>query len=196
MSDSYLDAPATKMLQVHCSICGRLLLDSDSIAQRIGPECRGGLELLEPDIRQIANEHVYHAAQAALEGRIEEVMHYADLVEQLDSNLKELADRMRRRFVKKIEDTQRKPEIIVEEKGKELVVKTPPAFRRGGKDVWEEFKTSWKRIDGSWWDHKAKRWHIANTQKAAVQLFGLFKRYFPGRSGVGRKGVFVVPTEQ
>jgi len=179
----YVKAPACQMLQVHCVCCGRLLLDADSVAQGIGPECRGGLELLEPDIRTIANEHVYHAAEAAMAGKAQEVLEYADLVEKLDENLVALANRMRRRFVK-ARDRQ-EYEITIEEDGDRLLVDTP--FRRGEK---EEFIQAWRDIPGRRFDSERRMNSVPSKERVA--LWALLRRFFPGKWGMGPKGLFRV----
>jgi hypothetical protein len=46
---SYIDAPATKLLAVHCACCGRPLLDSESVEAGIGPDCRAKHGYTTPD---------------------------------------------------------------------------------------------------------------------------------------------------
>lgn len=80
---SYESAPATKMLATHCALCGRDLVDAESVEKGIGPICRKkyGYDLpVESAARQEANALIY---KAALEQRGIEVLKAAERLVEL-----------------------------------------------------------------------------------------------------------------
>jgi hypothetical protein len=180
MSESYMNAPATKMLATHCVCCGRPLLDATSVEMGIGPECREGNDGgIDADIRKIANEHVFRAAIACQNGEIAKVLEFAGLIRTL--GLTGLADKVSRRFV----NAERKADITITAEGEMLRVDTP--FRRGAKD---EFIAAWRKIPGRRWMKDSN--YVPVTEKAA--LFDLLKKFFGGKFAKGPKGVFRIPT--
>jgi len=185
MSESYLNAPATKMLATHCVCCGRPLVDARSVTLGIGPECRKGIEggVVE-SVRKEANQYVFDAAIAAQGGHVEKVMEYAEAIGGL--GLVELAEKVRSRF-KKIHESPQKADIVIEVEGGMLKVKTP--YRRGRS---QEFVKAWRRIPGR--RYRDGHNYVPVTQKKA--LFELLCEYFPGKVGRGPKGIFRVPKPE
>jgi len=51
--NSYINATATKFIATHCAVCGKALVDADSVQMAIGPECRKrhghGVQTCTPD---------------------------------------------------------------------------------------------------------------------------------------------------
>ena len=186
MSDGYQNAPATKMLAVHCVCCGLPLLDAVSVQMGMGPDCREGAfpDGVDECDRKIANEHVFHAALAAQTGNVVKVLEYAEMIRKLGFG--ELADKVGRRFVDGAEKAERKADIVIEEDGDALVVKTP--FRRSEST---EFIDAWRTIPGRRFDRQRRANVVPKSQKAVV--WGLLQKFFPGKWGRGPKGVFRVP---
>lgn len=184
MSNTYENAVQTKMLASHCVICGRALVDAASVTAGVGPECRANLNLPEIDdsTRKAANKLVYDAAIAAQQGRIEDVLKFANEIEGL--GLTVLADKVRNRFTKAAD---READISIEVDGNFYVVKTP--FRRGNK---EAFINAWRNIPGR--SFKAGANYVPVTQKAA--LWKVLRKFFGGKYGMGPKGLFRIPMPE
>jgi len=186
MSNDYTQAPATLMLATNCVCCGRALVDAVSVELGIGPECRSQAfpEGVDDDDRELANEHVHHAAIAAQNGHATKVVEYAELIRKL--GFVGLADKVEKRFKKGAALTAQKADIVILEDGADLLVVTP--YRRSKSD---EFVEAWRGIKGRRWDYKTKKNRIPKTQRPA--LWDLLKTYFPNKWGVGPKGSFRVP---
>jgi hypothetical protein len=186
MSD-YTTAPATILLATNCVCCGRPLVDACSVELGIGPECRNGVfpEDVDEADRQLANEHVHHAAIAAQNGHAQKVVEYAELIRKL--GFVELADKVERRFKEGVVQAERKADITIEEKEGYMLITTP--YRRGDA---EAFKAAWRAIPGRKYIYKRKANEVPVAQKVAV--WELLQKFFPGKWGVGPKGAFRVPT--
>jgi hypothetical protein len=137
---------------------------------------------ISPDVQDAANKLVFLAAIAAQQGHIDEVMAKADAVQALGLNV--LADKIRRRFKGAF---VRQTDLQIVELGEFLRVKTP--FRRGAK---AEFIEAWRAVPGRRFDRATECNVIPKTSK--VELWGLLCKFFPGKYGVGPKGVFRVPV--
>lgn len=176
---SYENAIATKLLATNCIVCGRALVDARSIEMGIGPECAEHMDGgIEEDIRKIANEHVFHASIAATLGKVEEVMQYAQLVDQL--GLHKLAEAMKSRFV----NAKKHAVIEITEENGMLHIRTP--YRRKDSDV---FIQAWRNIPGRRWMSGSNV--VPIEQKPAV--WEVLKKFFAGKYAMGPKGIFRVP---
>lgn len=179
---SYENATATKMLATHCVCCGRPLVDAVSVEVGMGPECRKGFgDDVSNEARTKANELVHAAAVMAQTGHVERVVEYASELKKLGFD--KLASKVGRRF-KKVADNRVKADIVIEEVGDELRVKTP--FRRGKS---KDFIQAWRKIRGRRYSKGFN--YVPKSQKAA--LWELLCDYFGGKYGDGPKGVFRVP---
>ena len=61
----YEAAPATELVATRCAACGRALVDAQSLAAGMGPDCRdkyGGIEVLTEEQRREANAAIYRLA--------------------------------------------------------------------------------------------------------------------------------------
>ena len=182
MDTTYENAPATKMLATHCSICGRPLVDAISISLSIGPECRRGFNGgITEEVRVAANKLVHDAAISADKYRISEVLLAADQVEAL--GLKVLANKMRRRFKGAV--TMRKADIVIREVPYGYRVETP--FRRGDAD---NFVKAWREVPGRRWENGANV--VPRTSRKA--LWVVLRQYFGGKYAKGPKGIFKIPA--
>lgn len=182
--NDYTEAPACKMLATNCIICGRPLVDSRSVSMGIGPECAKYMTIdvtggISESTRKTANEYVFKAALASQTGHIQDVMFYADALEEMGLTI--LASKARRRFKNVV---IRRTDITVKIIGSYYNVKTP--FRRGKK---EAFINAWRKIPGRRYADGVNL--IPVTQKNA--LWSLLREFFGGKYGSGPKGVFRVP---
>jgi hypothetical protein len=69
---SYENAPATKLVATDCCVCGRPLVDSESVEAGIGPVCRTKYlmaDSLTKTARKKANKLVYQAAALRSNGQ-------------------------------------------------------------------------------------------------------------------------------
>ena len=184
----YTDALATKMLATHCIACGKALVDARSVSLGIGPCCRKGIKGdIDETTRTTANKYIFDASIAAQEGFVERVMECVDLIDSL--GFTKLALKVRKRFKRfnEIHEHHGKADIIIEIKGEMLCVKTP--YRRGRSN---EFIKAWRKIPGR--RFRDGHNYIPHAQKAA--LWTLLREYFPGKSGIGPRGVFRVPKPE
>jgi len=184
---AYQDAPATRMLATNCVCCGRPLVDACSVELGIGPNCRHGIfpEGVDDGDRVTANACVYRAALAAQNGKAEEVLECAKEIRGL--GFEELAAKVERRFKEGVAQATCKPDISIEARGDELLVKTP--YRRGDA---EAFVSAWRAIPGRRYDRATRRNRIHRSQRR--RLWTLLRRFFPGKWGKGPKGVFRIPA--
>lgn len=178
----YAASVQCRMLASHCAICGRPLVDAESVERGAGPECAPRyLDPIKDADRVAVNGLVYDAAIAAQQGKVAMVMDVAGLIEEF--GYPELANRIRERFTAAAEGDPAAVKIVIEQKGDTLKVVTP--FRRGAK---VEFINAWRAIPGRWYRDGAN--FVPVTQKRA--LWNLFKQFFPGVYGRGPQGVFRV----
>jgi len=184
---SYLNSPATTLLATHCVSCGRPLVDSVSVESGMGPECRKGSPLEGGESQTKANRLVFEAALAAQAGKAEKVVSLAEQINDLGFSV--LADKVARRFKDGVSRSKNSADIVIEEKGGSILVKTP--FRRGER---ESFVKAWQNINGRRYDRRLKVNVVPVTQKAVV--WALLVEFFPGKWGVGPKGSFRVPSEK
>ncbi len=185
MSDGYLNAPKTKLLATSCLICGKALCDATSVEVGIGPECReraGLLDFIADDVREKCNEITTLAASFALRGDIENVRKCAAMVAVL--GLERLAMLILNRFID-AEEKATRDRISIKDLGDgTMLVVTPWKMN-------PEFVNDWRAIPGRLYRRGGNV--IPNEQKPA--LFALLKKYFPGKYGVGCRGVFRIPEE-
>ena len=181
---SYQEAPATRMLATNCVCCGRPLVDACSVELGIGPDCRNGIfpEGVDEEDRMCANGLVFKASKAAQNGAAEDVVGFADEIRKL--GFEGLAAKVERRFRDGVVKGVRDADIIIDEDGEALVVRTP--YRRGAA---KDFVSAWRSIPGRRWDGSANR--VPKAQRKA--LWSLLRKFFPGKWGAGPKGAFRVP---
>lgn len=68
---SHDNAPATRLVATRCAVCGRSLVDAESVEAGIGPDCRQkyGFNIpVEPELRAIANKIVHDIALGSYPG--------------------------------------------------------------------------------------------------------------------------------
>jgi hypothetical protein len=181
MNDSYINAPATKLLATNCACCGRPLVDAISVSVGLGPECRKDFNAgITPEVQAEANKIIHAAAISAGSYRISEVLMAADKIEAL--GLSTLANKMRRRF----QNVERKVDVTITEENGYLRVETP--YRRGDSKA---FIKAWQNVPGRRWVNGA---NLIPIQSKKV-LWGLLKRFFAGKYAKGPKGFFKIPEE-
>jgi len=168
MSD-YTQAPATKMLAVHCAVCSRPLLDSVSVELGIGPDCRKkyGFDVsAAPEARVAANALV---AKIACVQKGEEALLACKELHGL--GFVQLAARIMQRLTK----------VIVKVEGATLEVFAP---YNGS------FVLAMQQVPGRKWDPKRKCSVIPATSRAA--LWSALQAGFPGMWALGPRGPFVI----
>lgn len=167
---SYENAPATIMLASHCAVCGRPLVDAQSVELGIGPDCRRkyGFDMpCDEAARAEANALVYRVAL------VQEGVSVAEACARLRVlGFEKLAARIEKRAV----------DVRIEEVGDRLRVST----RR----YVEEATASWRSIRGRRWDGEAKANEIPASERRA--LWSLLTRHYPGAVAMGPRGPFTV----
>lgn len=170
---TYENAPATAMLATDCAICGRPLVDAQSVELGIGPECRkrhGFNAKVSDEARAAANKLVHGIA---LKQNGIEVLEAAAQLRALGFD----------KLAGVIEKRKAQVVVTVEPDGM-YAVKTPY-----NEDVVWAFR-SIKQQFGGRWDGERKLQLFAPAAKAA--LFETLIRFFAGAAAMGPKGPFVI----
>lgn len=172
---SYENAPQTIMLATHCIICGKELCDARSVEVGLGPVCRkkAGYEAQAQEISEESRE------------RANKLIHQISTTWTTDARgcvaaLNELLGLGFSEVVKAILRSVAAVVITVGDDGRFWVKSTyNPEAVAGMRDV-----------SGRRWDKE----HKINTFPAAskVDLWKQLVKHYPGKIGVGPKGVFVL----
>jgi hypothetical protein len=172
----YHDAPATKMLDIHCAICGEDLLDSKSVEYGMGPSCRskhGFMGKNAPNVseeaRKEGNRIVYSIA-CGLPG--EHLM--AAITRLREIGFDTLANVL----------IDRKVAVMVEDHGDWLHVRTPYK---------EETLTAWRNIPGRKYNREEKINQVPNYPNGRLALWNLLKQYYAGEYMQSSRGLTVIP---
>ncbi len=203
-----------RLLNSPCLICDTLLTDPTSVTLGIGPTCRKkhgwrDLEALPAAQNKRAKELVY---EAALNRDTDPWRVLAIATELLGMGLTKLATRIQDRFIEvRLHLTEgplfrwvrdaKKPgggsEVETGEVTKVLQVKTP--YHPGFRDALYHGGVTYKRpvyIETEDDNGRKKRafshWEVKYSEARA--LYKALSRTFPGKSALGPKGVFKVPT--
>jgi len=170
--ESYVNAPATKMLASHCCVCALPLVDAESVEKGIGPICRKRYKYDIPAddaARKRANALVHEIALVQKGAKA-----FVACRELHDLGWFDLAGRIMHRLTK----------IEIEAVGEELVVRTPMSlgFNAGLKGAHL----------GATWSKDAKGWRLPGDAEVKVVLYRLLVKHFEGKWANGPKGPFVV----
>lgn len=186
---SYLNAPAVALVASACCICGRELLEAESIKSGIGPVCaektgfaRPGLA---PEVRAEVNRLVYELA--ALQRSVEAIPRVARLREL---GFEVIADRIAARLEQLIDIR-----IELADDQEVLIVDLPRLDDRRSFDVLLE---GLRRVPGRRWLNipgRAEKVNVVPNNGAAIRaLYEALSRVFAGCAGRSPKGPFIVPT--
>lgn len=174
--NNYVNAPGTKMLASHCAVCGRPLLDAESVEKGIGPDCRKryGYDVPADDAaRKEANGIVFQIAM------LQKGREAFDLCRKLfDLGWVTLAQRILHRLTR--------IEIVEEPNG--LTLRAPYQYQFSGDLRAKLPKAAWHR--------QKKVWIIpapGNLPAAKLAVHACLVKHFPGQWATGPKGPFVVP---
>ncbi len=175
MSD-YHDAPATKMLDIQCAVCGEELLDSKSVEFGMGPGCRskhGFMGKHAPkvtdEMRKKANRIVYSIACGLPQEHLE-----AAIKELRDIGFTVLADVL----------VDRKVAVHVEDHGDYLHVRAP---------FLETALNDWRRIPGRKFSYEDKVNLVPNYPQGRKALWALLRKHFAGQMMKSSQGMTVIP---
>lgn len=202
---TYENAPATLMLATHCCVCGRPLLDSDSVEMGIGPTCRGktgftaepnwdavctSLGLFAQGTDDMQRLYLFEAAMSHLEDRGKVDTHkmsnlitrYIAAGWRTDCKIGHLIDAVQHMGRPELADILRERlyEVRIVQSGNEdLLVYTPynDTFR----------DCMWRGRVGRW-DKPAKAYRVPVCNKQA--LFQALKTAYAGTNAHGPKGEF------
>jgi hypothetical protein len=211
---SYENAPATQMLATFCACCARPLLDAVSVETGVGPECRkkhgyvaaqgepnwravfeatDGLvpvrDLLGGDDVPVTDAALAADAAWRLGGletrRVANLLVHRIAVEQDGDAVIQLTNAVRALGFEKLAArvAKRLVAIVIEEGGAELEVRCPYS---------ETFLALSRTIPGRRWDAAAKTTRFPAARKRDV--WTAICRAYPGATGAGPKGLFVVPA--
>lgn len=178
--NSYMNAPATKMIATNCCVCARPLCDAKSVELGIGPDCRrkyGYENACTEEVRKQANALVH---QIALVQKGEPAL--LACKELHDLGFVDLSDRILTRLTKIV----LAPLEIAMSGGAlsetTFTVSTP--FSKTFCDLLKAAKV------GAVWNPVKKRWAVPNTAKRTV--LGILEATFPGAWAKGPRGPFVL----
>lgn len=185
---SYEDAPATALVATSCCVCGRPLLEAESIASGIGPICAEktgfGRPGLAPEVRAEVNHLVYELA--ALQRCPEAVPRVARLREL---GMDHLADRIEQHLGERL--TKVDIELTLLDDDRWLALRLPwlepQDFNRVLADL--------RRVPG--WHIRTgekKRSLLPNNRVSILAVHRVLAKHFAGRPARSPKGLFIVPT--
>lgn len=167
---SYENAAATVLVATCCAACGRPLVDAESLASGMGPECRKKYNKsnnLSEEARVLANKLIY--AIAANQDGVEVTSKLENLREL---GLGDLADRIVKRIGSQFA-------AIISNEGDRVAVKTSFDLAMAAR---------LPSIPGRFWDkdRKINTFPVSSKRDLFVALQGAAK----GRKGLGPKGEF------
>jgi len=185
----YEQAPAVGLVATSCCVCGRTLLDAESLKSGIGPVCAekvlAGREAFDAGVRAEVNRLVYELAAYGRDvrsidrlGRLRE-LGFGELVLRIEERLQSLVEvrtylvpdiypaRVYAEFPK-LEDTAAFGALVADLRG-------IPGRR-------------WEDVAGV----KGKRNTFPRTREASEAFRDLLGNHFPGRVVSGLKGLYVV----
>ena len=178
MSGSYKDAPATKMLDIQCAICGEELVDAKSIEYGMGPHCRREHGFMGKNAPQVSEEDRIKA------NRIVYSIASGLPNEYLGAAIKDLRDMGFSLLASVLED--RKVSVSVTSYDiANLVVRF--AYNEA---VIAALKAS---VPGRRWNKEEKAWTVPATQAARAALWEVIKKHFSGQLIKTERGVDKVP---
>ena len=186
---SYENAPATRLVAKACCICGRPLLEAESIRSGIGPVCAEktgfGRESLAPAVRAEANRVIYELA--ALQKTASAIPRLARL---RALGFIEIADRIEKRL-----ETLVVVQIdFVEALG--LVVSVP---RLEDAAVFDRLVADLRAVPGRRWievpGRNGKFNVIPDARSSIHALYKALARAFAGVPTRSPKGLFLMPKE-
>lgn len=188
---AYENAPALGLVATNCCVCGRALIDAESLKSGIGPVCAektlAGREALDPGVRAEVNRLVYELAAfgrdvRAVErlGRLRE-LGFGELVARIEERLEALVKIRVRLFA----NTKR------------VYVELPAIEERA---AFEAVLADLRAIPGRRWEvipDVGKRNTLPKTNAAGDAFKAFLARHFPGRVVSGLKGLYVVvPSDE
>jgi hypothetical protein len=184
---SYVDAPAIALVATACCICGRELLEAESIKSGIGPVCAEktgfGREGLPPDVRAEVNRLVYELAA---------LQRHADAIPRI-ARLRELGfDLIAEKITIRLEQLF---QIRIDLVAGELVVQVPRIEERAAFDqLLEGLRLvpgrRFTAVDG----YPGKVNVVPNNANAIRALYAALSRVFAGVPGRSPRGPFICPT--
>ena len=183
-------APAVALVATACCVCGRPLLDAESLASGIGPVCADKTEFgrpgLDPEVRAEVNRLVYQLA--ALQKQPGAVTHLRRLVEL---GFAVLADRVAARLEELVEV---RVELV---NGVGVVLSEMPRLDDERFEMWRQAK---RQIPGWTFRHVEKmggrRDVVPNRVESIQALYRALTLVVPGKVGKSPKGLFVVPSPE
>lgn len=184
---SYEKAPATALVATHCCVCGRPLLEAESLASGIGPICAQktgfGREGLPPEVRERVNKLVYELAALGKSMRAVPL-----LTELRELGFGRIADRIELRLADMVEVS-----LVLRSDGL-LQLEIPRLEDAAFGRLLTELRTVPGRrvvsVEG-----KGPRTTIPNARGPILALYRVLSRHLPGKLAVSPKGMFVIPDE-
>lgn len=194
---SYEEAPATALVATHCCVCGRPLLEAESLASGIGPICAEktgyGREGLGPELRARVNKLVYQLAAHGksaksvpllAELRMLGFVRIADRIEERLSTMVEVALELRSDGRLQLELPRIEDDEVFRKMRADLRGVPGLTVKR------EETQTTFRGLPGT-----KPVTTIPNETKPILALYRVLARHLSGRVARSPKGMFVVPTE-
>lgn len=179
---SYEDAPATDLVATHCCVCGRTLLEAESIKSGIGPICAErtgyGREGLASEVRSEVNGIVY---RLALLQKSPEAVTLLGRLRELDFG--QIADRIEARL-------QSTVEIEVQRRGDKFFVSLPKLDDRTFRTVLSDLRGVPRRG----FEPIEKLQTIPDEPRSKRALWKVLQKHFPGRLMKSDKGLTVIPN--
>ena len=174
---SYETAPATAMLATHCGICGRPLVDAQSVETGIGPVCREKYMVADKvteAARAEGNKLIYRIAQLQRGKEVDQA-----ILRLTELGFAKLVGRIQKRL-------RKRSAVRISYQGSRLVLNT----RSVGEDMWDSYLSALRAIPGRRYEGKGVGNSFPMDQKRSV--LALLVKFFPGCEAVGPKGTFTI----
>ncbi len=177
---SYEAAPATRLLATACAICGRPLVDAESVESGIGPVCAERYEYAAG--KSEANALVYEVAARQKESWLV----LKPLIERIAAlGYAVLAERLAERLTPE-------PEIFLDTVGSSVRVLAP--YSAGAIADLRGIKGRYfrKEVDADTGEERAYNFVPVSARAA---LWALLKKHYAGRVAKSAQGIFEIPAE-
>ena len=172
---SHIHAPATHLAATNCGLCGRALVDAESLAHAVGPICRkkyGSVDKLDGARRPIANKIIHAVAVSTDPMEVEQLI---GELKQIAPELQEVADRIHKRWKGRIEKAHEAAKKAAEKAAKNAV-KIKTLDGGGSISIGSPFvpdmRGHLKGLDGAAgvrWDQVDRVWVLAHACPTALR---------------------------
>jgi uncharacterized Zn finger protein (UPF0148 family) len=174
------------MMQQHCAVCGMPIVDTISVNEGMGPDCRekAGMDIdVSPEARSEANKLVYQIAEDRKHGKRNADAWEAAIARINALGFTTLGALLSSKLTSLVETATKTAKIVLTEKDGRIAVKSP--WCAAALD-------GFRALPGRRWDAANKCNTIPATPEAKRALLALLRTHYAGKHALGAKGVFTL----